>query len=60
MVDFDMAKLNIDLLGVLEQKTANNLSADEKKLLDVALYETRMRYVSMVSQFVEQAAGGGR
>ena len=50
-INLDMAKFNIDLLGVLEEKTKNNLSADEQKLLDNALYETRMRFVSLASQY---------
>jgi hypothetical protein len=51
-VNLDMAKHNIDMLGVLEEKTVNNLAPDEKHLLDAALYETRMRYVSVASQYV--------
>jgi hypothetical protein len=50
-VNLDMAKHNIDLLTVLEEKTASNLTDDEKRLLDAALYETRMRYVSVASQY---------
>jgi hypothetical protein len=50
-VNLDMAKHQIDLLGVLEEKTRGNLTDDEKKLLDTALYETRMRYVAVASQF---------
>ena len=50
-INLDMAKFNIDLLGVLEDKTRGNLSADEQKLLDNALYETRMRFVSLASQY---------
>ena len=50
-VNLDMAKFNIDLLAVLEEKTKNNLTPDEQKLLDNALYETRMRYVSVASQY---------
>jgi hypothetical protein len=52
MLNLDMAKHQIDLLGVVEEKTANNLDADEKRLLDAALYETRMRYISVASQFL--------
>jgi hypothetical protein len=52
MVNLDLAKHNIDLLGVLEEKTANNLAPEEKRLLDAALYETRMRYISVASQFI--------
>ena len=50
-VNLDMAKFNVDLLGVLEEKTKNNLTGDEQKLLDNALYETRMRFVSVASQY---------
>ena len=52
VVDLDMAKHHIDTLGVLEEKTTNNLSPEERRLLDSALYETRMRYVSVASQYV--------
>lgn len=51
-LNLDMAKTQIDLLGVLEAKTLNNLDADEKRLLDSALYETRMRFVSVSQQFL--------
>jgi len=50
-VNLDMAKHQIDIMGILEEKTRGNLSDDEKKLLDTALYEARMRYVSVASQF---------
>ena len=46
-VDLQLAKHNIDLLGMLEEKTQGNLTEQEKKLLDSALYELRMRYVQL-------------
>jgi hypothetical protein len=52
MLNLDMAKHNIDLLGVLEEKTKGNLAPEEQRLLDAALYETRMRYISVASQFI--------
>ena len=42
-----MAKHHIDTLAVLEEKTSGNLTDEEKKLLDNALYEVRMRYVQV-------------
>jgi hypothetical protein len=51
-MNLDMAKHNIDLLGLLEEKTKNNLTSDEKRMIDAALYETRMRYVSVASQLL--------
>jgi hypothetical protein len=50
-VNLDMAKHQIDILGILEEKTRGNLAEEEKQLLDTALYEARMRYVSVASQF---------
>jgi hypothetical protein len=51
-VNLDMAKHQIDILGVLEEKARGNLSDEEKRMLDAALYEVRMRYVSVASQFI--------
>lgn len=52
VVNLDMAKYHLDTLGVIENKTRNNLDAEEKHLLDVALYETRNRYISVASQYI--------
>jgi hypothetical protein len=52
MLDLDMAKYQIDLLGVLEEKSKGNLSADEQKLIDQALFDLRSRFVSVASQYV--------
>ena len=40
-----MAKNSIDMLSMLEEKTAGNLNEEEKKLIDHYLYELRMNYV---------------
>ena len=50
-LNLDMAKHNVDTLTMLEEKTKGNLSEEEQRLLDAALYEARMRYVSVASQF---------
>jgi len=52
MVNLDMAKHHIDTLNILEEKTKGNLTQDEQRLLDAALYESRMRYVSVASQYI--------
>ena len=39
------AKFIIDTLGMLEEKTHNNLSDEEGALLESALYELRLQYV---------------
>jgi hypothetical protein len=43
--DFEMARHNIDLLELLQQKTQGNLSADETQLLNHLLFQLRMGYV---------------
>jgi len=53
-VDLDLAKHYIDTLAMLEEKTKGNLSEQEKRLLNQALYEARMHYVNMA-----QRLGGG-
>jgi hypothetical protein len=40
-----MAKQTIDILGILKEKTAGNLSPEEEALLTNLLYDLRMRYV---------------
>lgn len=45
--DLDAARQTIDILVVLEEKTRNNLTAEEKRLLEQVLYELRMAYVSL-------------
>jgi hypothetical protein len=51
-VDLDMAKYQLDQLTMLEDKTKGNLSDDERRLLDAALYETRSRFIGVASQFL--------
>jgi hypothetical protein len=43
--NLEMARLHIDLLDVLRQKTAGNLGAQESGVLEDVLYRLRLRYV---------------
>jgi hypothetical protein len=47
------ARQMIDILGLLEEKTRGNLTAEERQLLEQGLYELRLR-------FVEVQTGGPR
>ncbi len=49
-VDLDLAKHHIDTLAVLEEKTKGNLADSEQRLLNQALYETRMHYVNIAQR----------
>ena len=40
-----LAKQTIDLLGLLREKTRNNLTQEEGDLFDHLLYDLRMRYI---------------
>jgi hypothetical protein len=52
MVDLDRARHHLDTMAMLEEKTKNNLTEDEQKQLDSALYEARMRFVNVASQYL--------
>ena len=43
--NLEMARLHIDLLAVLRQRTAGNLSAQESAFLEDLLYRFRVRFV---------------
>ncbi len=58
MVSLDIAKLNIDLLAVVQEKTKGNLSDEEQQMIDGTLNELRMQFVE-VAKAVEQAAADG-
>ncbi len=45
--ELELARQNIDLLELLQQKTKGNLSGEEERLLAQALYDLRARYVEV-------------
>jgi hypothetical protein len=48
-VNLPQAKEIIDLLSILEQKTAGNLTTEEQAVLRDMLYALRMKYVSLTT-----------
>ncbi|HET6247591.1 MAG TPA: DUF1844 domain-containing protein [Tepidisphaeraceae bacterium] len=52
MLNLDMAKYQVDMLGILEDKTRNNLAPEEQHLLDSALYDLRTRFINVASQYI--------
>ena len=48
--DLELARYNIDMLQVLEDKTKGNLTPEEQQLLKNTLAELRMGYVSVAKQ----------
>lgn len=49
-VDLPFAKQNIDLLEIIKEKTKGNLTADEEKLMDQLLFESRSKYVEVTNK----------
>ncbi len=45
--DLEMAKFNIDMLGVVEEKTKGNLTDEEASMLTETLQQLRMVYVQV-------------
>jgi hypothetical protein len=48
-IDLALARQEIDLLGILEEKTRGNLTGDEERLLSQILFDPRTRYLSAVA-----------
>lgn len=42
--DLAMAKQTIDILGLLRDKTAGNLTSEESRLIEEVLFDLRLRY----------------
>jgi hypothetical protein len=53
----ELAKDHIDMLEMLEAKTASNLTDEEKRLLDTTLMNLRMAYVDAVEHRSGPGAG---
>jgi hypothetical protein len=65
IVALDYARLHIDMLGALQEKTKGNLSKEEETLLTQAVHELRLQYVELtkaVAKAVEEGriSQGGR
>ena len=63
MVDIEGAKLYIDLLDVLEEKTKGNLDDEEAQYLQQIAHELRTRFVefsrAVAEQMSKEQGGGG-
>ncbi len=58
VVALDIAKMQIDLLGVLEEKTRGNLTEDETTLLKGTLAELRAIFVEVYEAVMQAQAEG--
>jgi hypothetical protein len=54
--DFRIARHNVDLLAMLQEKTRGNCTQEEQRLIDNALTELRFRFVQAMEQHHKKAA----
>lgn len=55
-VDLMGARQSVDMLGILAEKTKGNLTPDEARLLDNALFELRMGFLEITQALARSAA----
>jgi hypothetical protein len=48
--NFDIAKYNIDMLAVIQEKTKGNITDEEAKLMEGTLHQIRMVFVQISQQ----------
>ena len=48
--DLHQAKITIDMIAMIQQKTSGNLTKDEKRLLDGVLVDLQMNYVDEMNR----------
>jgi len=58
--ELDQARYLIDTLGMLQEKTRGNLTAEESQVLENALYELRLRYAQKLQPPMPPPPGGRR
>ena len=52
--DLNEAKYTIDMLNMLKEKTKNNLTANEEKIINDAVFELQMNYIDEVKKDEEE------
>lgn len=55
-IDLMGARQTVDLLGVLQEKTKGNLTENEQRLLESALFELRMMFLEITNAIARNAA----
>jgi len=55
-VDIIGARQSIDMLGVLQEKTKGNLTPEETRLIESALFELRLAFLEITQAVARSAA----
>lgn len=56
--DLNQARFSIDMLEMIQSKTKNNLSENEKKFLEHTLFELRMNFMDEISKDKDKKTEG--
>ena len=54
--DLEQARISVDILGMLKEKTEGNLNDNEKEFLGKVVYESQMNYLDELKKPEEQSA----
>jgi hypothetical protein len=49
-VDLPLAKQTIDVIGMLREKARGNLSVEEDRIVETALYDLRLKFLHLTKQ----------
>ena len=56
--DLHQAKITVDMLGMIQDRTEGNLDENEKKILDTVMMELQMNYIDETARAEKEAEEG--
>lgn len=56
--DLHQAKITVDMLGMIQNRTEGNLDENEKKILDTVMMELQMNYIDETARAAEEEEAG--
>jgi hypothetical protein len=56
--DLHQAKITVDMLGMIQNRTEGNLDENEKKILDTVMMELQMNYIDETARAGEEEEAG--
>ena len=57
--DLHQAKITVDMLEMIQEKTRGNLDDDEKRILDTVIMELQMNYIDETARADDEGGSGG-
>jgi hypothetical protein len=57
--DLHQAKITVDMLGMIQNRTEGNLDENEKKILDTVIMELQMNYIDETARSKKEEEEGG-